>query len=241
MNKLPLKGAFSVEERAAIDFWFRQPDVSPDLKTSLGRFLESQGLKPEKYAPSSTCSAFVGRLVLSAVEERLPQMGDILDDIAMPGRQLRDNSDRYSARVQLLPRLLLEINWAEYALGVNSPCAYYATWLPGYYRWVVTASSNSCSSWNHWDRCIGWISDTADFIGGVHDILIREWRNPEFSSNCAWEDLWSSGVVAETQAYDWRNEAWPDAGEVVSRSIRKSAPLCKAEVVRIDSFARHKP
>jgi len=230
-------GAFSREERAVIDHWFRKPDESPHLKSSIGRFLESQGLWPDRISPTSTCSAFIGRLALASVEERLPQKSDFLDDIALPSRRLRGRAERLNKSIQLLPRLLLEINWVNRASEIGNPCVYYATWLPGYYRWVVTVSTNACPSWNHWDRCIGWFSDTNDFLACVHGILLKEWRCSGISPKTAWEVVGTNGVVDETLSYRWRKEAWPDSEEVDMESVELGL-LPKAEVVRIDSRVR---
>jgi hypothetical protein len=206
-------GAFSADERAVIDFWFEHPEESPQEDTPAGAFLASVGLPPGEVSIYSTCAAYVAQIALAAVEERLPQWASVTETTITLGRDVRPTSQRFNRTVQLQPRHLFEINWANSGPGFSWPCDYYATWLPGYGRWVVTISVDSTDIYNVCDVAIGWFPDTEDFHTGVHDIVVREWRGPPDSEIYAWEHFWTPGVVDEATACAWREEVWPDVDD----------------------------
>jgi len=244
----PISGAFSAEERAVIDYWFENPATSPPAESVAGRFLASVGLTSEYFWAMSSCSAYIAQIALAAVEERLPQWGSVTQNTIMLGRDVRESAQRFSRSVQLRPKHLFEINWANSAPGISWPCAYYATFLPGYDRWVVTASSDSCDLWNVCDVTIGWFPHDESFLAGVHDVIVKEWRGPEGSQIDPWEDLWFTGAVSEELAYQWREEVWPDAvdselsfhGRTVSQLRKKSIKLTVTPVdAQIVEFGKH--
>lgn len=79
----------------------------------------------------------VARLALSSIQGRLPQWAAVYESGRVDlGRKY---SPRRSAGVEPMPRFLFGINWADSGPGFSWPEDYYATWLPGFDCFVVTA------------------------------------------------------------------------------------------------------
>jgi len=92
--------------------------------------------------------AVVAGIVLERIQQRLPQWAAV-DPDKPEGQRMRfarEYKDRTARRtVELNPRHLLTVNWADSGPGFSWPVAYYATWVPIYERYIVTASVTATS------------------------------------------------------------------------------------------------
>jgi len=210
-----METAFSAHERAVLEHWFNHPTESPPEDSSTGRLLAAQGLPPRDFSAYPTTAAFVAQIALATVEPSLPQWARINSDIALMilGRHVRKPSERFNRKVQLWPRRLLYINWADSGPGCSWPCDYHATWFPGYDRWVITASADSTDLWGFCDVAIGWFDDSKEFLAGVHDVIVEAWRGEEGCESYPWAELLTDGLVNVGTAHAWRDEVWPDPFE----------------------------
>jgi hypothetical protein len=75
------------------------------------------------------------------------------ESITAPARPILDR--RAHRKVELSPRHLLTINWADSGPGFSWPVAYYAVYVPGFDRTVVTASGDSPETFGACDVAVG--------------------------------------------------------------------------------------
>jgi hypothetical protein len=111
--------------------------------------------------------------------------------------------------MDLLPIFLFEINWADSGPGFSWPEAYYATWLPGFDRYLVTMSADSTDAHGYTDLAIGQFPADEDFNGGVKRAICDWWRRcTNDQPESAWAYLFGDGEIDEAEAYRWRKEVW---------------------------------
>ena len=70
----------------------------------------------------------VAQILLDRVQDRLPQWAAVTEDSLQFARPIADR--RALRKVEMLPRRLLTINWADSGPGFSWPVAYYATHVP---------------------------------------------------------------------------------------------------------------
>ena len=95
----------------------------------------------------------VARLVLSHIQCRLPQWSTTGSSGEV--QAARSHQPLRQSPVNLLPRHLFTINWADSGPGFSWPEAYHLTFLPGFDRFVVTASQDSPEMHGYTDEAIG--------------------------------------------------------------------------------------
>ncbi|MCP3877669.1 MAG: hypothetical protein GY701_04645 [Sulfitobacter sp.] len=162
---------------------------------------------------NNAVSNAVARLVLSEVQGRLPQWAAVHAD----GRVdlARTYTPKRRAKVDLLPRFLFEINWADSGPGFNWPEAYNVAYLPGFDCYVVTASQDSPEVHGYTDEAIGHFPADEAVLEGVHRMIFNWWKGQ--AAECQqhrWAYLFNIGDVSEDEAKSWADEIWdPESGE----------------------------
>lgn len=148
----------------------------------------------------------VARLCLAAIQQRLPQWGCTrADGSVVFGRGFTARSER---EVEAKPVYLFTLNWADSAPGMSWPVSYHATWIPGYARWVVTASADGTDAWGCADLAVGWFRGT-DIRLGAGRVIRREWRRAWREwGQAPWAYLFDSGFIDEAEAQAWRTRVW---------------------------------
>jgi hypothetical protein len=150
----------------------------------------------------------VARIALSGVQSNLPQwFASGSDGCTIRGRR-RWPPKRDVAMPE--PQHLFTIVWALSAPGFSSPERYYCTLIPGFDRYVVTASSDSPDAFGYEDIALGWFNACEPILTGCQHILIEWWRESLSWDGEAWEFFTSAGLVSEEVALRWRAEVWPD-------------------------------
>jgi hypothetical protein len=147
----------------------------------------------------------------------------ILDDLpnwtALAGDRFviaRGNFDRPARRkIELWPRHLLTINWADSGPGFSWPVAYKATYLPVFDRTVVTASADCPESFGGVsDVAIGAFGSASSVLEGSRRIIISNWMNEWREHNQdRWVYLFDTGIVSKAEADAWADEVWGDGGK----------------------------
>lgn len=112
----------------------------------------------------------------------------------------------------ITPILLLEINWGTPGPGFSWTEAYYATRLPGYEFYVVTASRDSAEIHEVVDEAFGYFHAESEeqVAERVKPLILDWWRNndnPEDPS--PWEELFEEGEIDSEEAYRLREILWP--------------------------------
>lgn len=148
----------------------------------------------------------VARLLLSRVQRNLPQWASYANGVPTWARK---HYPQRGGTVQVLPRPLLEINWADSGPGFSWPEAYHATFVPGYERWVVTASVDSDEVYGYEDLAIGYFRGGVPIREGSRKMIKRWWRRRKREDEqAAWVDVWAKGLIGEEEALDWRDAIW---------------------------------
>ncbi|MET0084847.1 MAG: hypothetical protein ABW079_17730 [Sedimenticola sp.] len=161
----------------------------------------------------NTLSNAVARLALSKIQGELPQWAAIHANGQV--EFARAATPKRHAKVDLMPRFLFEINWADTAPGFSWPEAYYLVYLPGFDCYVVTASQDSDEMHGYTDEAIGWFPAKVPVEEGVRRQIIAWWQGQADGwGQFQWEYLFRTGDVDTETAEAWANEVWdPDSGE----------------------------
>lgn len=201
-----VKRLFHPVEHAILRQFFKRPplkDAPQDLAqpedaawVGIDRDLDSEVALPNA----------VARLCLGPIQSRLPQWGCTrADGTVVFGRAFHARSER---EVEAIPVYLFTLNWADSGPGMSWPVAYHATWVPGYSRWVVTASADGTDAWGCEDLAVGWFRGT-DIVRGAGRVIRREWRAAYRGWDQApWAYLFGSGLVSDEEAQRWRGRVW---------------------------------
>lgn len=147
----------------------------------------------------------VARLLLSRIQSRLPQWGVTRNGEVVLSRQHRRAKTR---QVDPLPQFLFEINWADSGPGFSWPESYHVAYVPGFERFVVTASFDGTDLWGYTDLAIGWFPEGTDRIEGAKRVVLDWWGESRDHDYEAWADFLGPGLVSEDVALRWRDEVW---------------------------------
>lgn len=204
-------------EQAVLCSWFELP--CPEAYQDIDLFDPpegAEGIWPERREYSDDDQALanaVARIVLAAIQKHLPQVGIFnREGEVVLGRNYYPKPDR---AVELLPQFLFMINWADSAPGLSWPESYHVAYLPGYDRYVVTASQDSTDMWGYTELAIGWFDGDADVLTGAMTAITGWWEEAtRGSDDPRWEYVWEEGLVSRAEAESWADALWDDGFDV---------------------------
>ena len=168
---------------------------------------------PEEVHRHERTGAAVAQILLERIQDRLPQWAAVGDRIYL-ARPVLDRRAR--RKVELWPRHLLTINWADTAPGYSWPVAYKATYVPGFNRTAVTASADCTELFGGvCDVAIGAFGPETSILQGSRDIIVSDWswQRAEWDQR-RWVYLFDTGLVSEAEAQAWADEVLADNREV---------------------------
>ncbi|MCC7486350.1 MAG: hypothetical protein IT529_15365 [Burkholderiales bacterium] len=153
----------------------------------------------------------VARLLLSRIQHRLPQWAAVRPDgTVLLARRGRTAHER---QVDLLPQLLFEINWGDSGPGYSWPESYHVAWVPGFSRYVVTASADSTDAYGYEDIAIGWFEEGEGRIEGAKRVIGDWWRGYRDRDHEGWVDLLGTGLIDEAGVRALREQIWSHTDE----------------------------
>jgi hypothetical protein len=156
-------------------------------------------------------AAEVGAIALATVQDRLLNFTTIGPEGFRSTRKPKVSQLR---RVMVVPRYLFMIDWAMSAPGISWPEAYYVTFIPGFDRFVVTASRDSDDLYGCCDHAIGWFGEGVDPKAAALAIVKAWW---EMARDCqehtGWFCFLDAGSVGEDEATALREDVWPELEE----------------------------
>ncbi len=158
------------------------------------------------YSDDNALSNAVARLLLSQVQDRLPQWAAMRNDGHIDFA--RQYSPRREGTVELLPRFLFMINWADSGPGFSWPESYNVAYLPGFDRYVVTASQDSPDVHGYTDEAIGYFDADTPVQEGVHEAIVEWWRGQADNGQFRWAYLFQVGEIDSDMADAWAEEVW---------------------------------
>jgi len=183
----------------------------PDAENiSLYRVLDDPEAEPGGTATlvQLNLSNAVAKLLLQGVQNRLPQWAATYEDHI---ELSRDYTDKTPRKVEFMPQLLFEINWADSGPGFSWPEMYMVTYVPVYDVYIVTASADSPDRWGFCDRAIGWFPPQTSIKDGAHGIVTAGWRYQYRECNQhPWVELLANGLISDADAEAWSEEVWGD-------------------------------
>ena len=153
-----------------------------------------------------TISNAVARIVLSVVQQRLPQWSAHGVDGIVYGRY---PFKKHSGKINVLPQFLFGINWASTAPGFSWPVDYYVGFLPCYDVYVVTASADSPDAFGYNDLALGHFDAEEDLLTGSERVIGEDWQHQfdEWDQQ-RWENLWNTGLITGDRAVGLADSVW---------------------------------
>jgi hypothetical protein len=100
------------------------------------------------------------------------------------------------------------INWADSGPGISWPEDYYATFVPGFERFVVTASMDGTDMWGVTDLAIGSFAGSVDLRAGVESVIFAWWSAQNREE--PWAYVWGEGLIDKETAQRWCDAVWPE-------------------------------
>jgi hypothetical protein len=207
---------FTDEEHVILAEWLSFEPVEPvdpvDSDLTIDSILEAYGFN-RGGGHYSDLSAATAAVVLERVQDELPQWGSVRYDAdgnpqVTLGREIRERSA--SRTVELTPRHLFTINWADSGPGFSWPVAYYVTWIPAYDRYIVTASADSIDAHGYCDFALGQFGPDEDVAAASADIIEADWSDQHGCyDQHRWAYLFGTGLISEAEAEEIADRVWP--------------------------------
>jgi hypothetical protein len=194
-------GIFTADETAFLTEFFSHGGGSETGIAALPNLIDDHAELAEK----------VAALALEVVQERLPQWAATRPDgTVVVSRKVKRGRNR---RVVVAPRHLFTINWANSAPGFPWPEAYHATFIPGFGRYVVTASRDGKDLYGCCDHAIGWFDAHTEWKESAKAIVKEWWAKTVDYDQAPWVELWDAASLGEVDAYALREAVWPEEDE----------------------------
>ena len=133
----PAVDLFTADEHLVLCDWFGID--YPCSERSIDDILDAWNI-PNEIPEHRRIDAAVAQILLERVQDDLPNWTAGVGDRFVVARPILDR--RAVRKVELWPRHLMTINWADRGPGFSWPVAYKATYVPGFSRTVVTASAD---------------------------------------------------------------------------------------------------
>lgn len=150
----------------------------------------------------------VAQILLNPIQGSLPNWGGFdKDGNVVLGRN--PHHRHKDGRLAFNPQHVCTINWADSAPGFSWPEAYHVTFLPGFGKYIVTASRDSVAGWGCLDQAIGFGDESFTPIEIAKCVILGYWSEQwrEWDQH-RWEYLFSEGLIDAKTANAWADEVW---------------------------------
>jgi hypothetical protein len=160
---------------------------------------------PAKATPPRHAIA-VAQILLHHVQGTLPQWASVGETILLNRKPHKRHKD---ALLAFNPQLVCTINWADSGPGYSWPESYHITYLPGFDKFVITASRDGADMWGCADHAIGVADHNLSPVEAAKEVIIEFWRGQFLSfDQSRWEYLFDEGLIDARTANAWADEAW---------------------------------
>lgn len=193
-------------------YWEPAPDPAVYEESAPPRDTEAGPIRLQRsydgFGEYNTVANAAARLALQSIADRLPQWARV--DEAGVVHFARAPITLRPSTIRLMPRFLIEINWADTAPGMSWPEAYHATYLPGFDVYVVTLSADSPEAYGYSDLAIGTFSAGESFDKSVRNVIYKWWTDccPHDDPDSAWQYVVIGGEISEDEAKDMARQIW---------------------------------
>ncbi len=214
---------FLPEEHRIISEWLGvkpMEKISNDLTLEIA--LTNLGLNVDEISMHSTEAYAVAAILLERVQERLPQWASVKEDETILARDYRD---RAAERViEITPRHLFTLNWADSGPGFSWPESYYVTFVPSYDVFIVTGSVDCTDLYGVTDFALGHFSKKKEMIKACGALILDEWEMLTTYDQHRWAYLFGEGLIDSTYAEKLADTIWDESGEPLEKRKRVPKP-----------------
>jgi len=158
--------------------------------------------------------AAVASIVLERIQARLPQWATVrqLENGEKEIVLARKIDDRRASRsIEVIPRHLLTINWADSGPGFSWPVAYYLIWVPVYDVYVVTQCADSPDMYGYCDFAIGHFPIVDNPVVRAAEVIKDDWTwSYHQGEQQRWAYLFDTGLIDAETADRLAGEVWED-------------------------------
>jgi len=168
-------------------------------------------------------SIAVARVLLNPIQDSLPQWAAVTDSgkVLLNRKEIKRHPQ--ATKLTLDPRLVCGINWAISGSRNSWPESYHITFIPGFDKYIVTASRDGTDVHGSADHALGWGTVTEGELPTAKRLIQEFWRDMlcEWEQE-RWDTLLKKGVIDENTAAAWAEEVWnPPNDEEASYEIIK--------------------
>lgn len=164
-------------------------------------------LEVPKNATPPRLAIAVSQILLHHVQGTLPQWASVKDDkVSLNRKKHKRHAD---ARLVFNPKLVCTINWADSGPGFSWPESYHVTYLPGFDKFVITASRDGPDAWGCDDHAIGVAEGSLSPIEAAKEAIVEFWTMQVSTwDQGRWAYLFDQGLIDTETANEWADEVW---------------------------------
>jgi hypothetical protein len=152
----------------------------------------------------------VAQILLHHVQGSLPQWASVTTDKVSLNR--KEHNRHKDARLAFNPQLICTINWADSGPGFSWPESYHVTYLPGFDKFVITASRDGPDAWGCSDHAIGVADGSLSPVEAAKEVIVGFWATLVSDwEHSRWAYLFSEGLIDKQTANEWADEVWCDS------------------------------
>ena len=149
----------------------------------------------------------VAQILLHHVQGTLPQWASVSGGTVNLNR--REYKRHKDARLAFNPQLVCTINWADSGPEFSWPELYHVTYLPGFDKFVITASRDGPDAWGCADHAIGVVDGNQSPVEAAKEAITEFWRMQVNEwEQCRWAYLFDEGLIDSKTANVWANKVW---------------------------------
>lgn len=201
---------FTADEDLVLATWFEIDRPFPERRVD--DILDQWNI-PVEIPEYRRIDAAVAQILLERIQDRLPNWTAAVGDRFVVARPILERRAR--RKVELWPRHLLTINWADSGPGFSWPVAYKATYVPGFDHTIVTASADCPEAFGGvCDLAIGAFGWETSILDGSRRVIMSDWRYQRREhEQQRWAYLFDTGIVGKAEAEAWADVVWSDDGD----------------------------
>ena len=176
--------------------------------SGLNIYYENTYISPDATPPSIDIA--VARVILKTIQNTLPQWASVSAnyEVSLNREEIkRIPQSKHKLELNLAPKLICCINWADSGPGFSWPEAYHITYIPDFKKYIVTSSRDGDDVYGCADHAIGW----GELIEGELEVAKRCVQNHWSSLNWEqerWAYVFDEGIINSKIAMEWADEIW---------------------------------
>lgn len=159
----------------------------------------------------------VAQILLHQIQDTLPQWASVRGDQVILNRRAHNRHE--DARLVFSPQLVCTINWADSGPGFSWPESYHVTYIPGFDKFIATASRDGDDAWGCSDHAIGVTDGKLGPIDAAKELIVKYWR-AQFDAwdQEPWAYIFDQGLIDAQTAEKWAHEVWDSSRFLLSRA-----------------------